>query len=72
MPKVNFDLSEMRPWADINSILSRATSLKVVCGGEVYEDKATLEMDGARKVTLTVHAKPAKLKARPQARAYPR
>ena len=54
--KVNFDLSEMMPWADINSILSRARSLAVIGpSGEVYEDRASLEIDAARKVTLTVH-----------------
>lgn len=67
--KVNFDLSDMMPWADINSILSRAKSLKVVGpDGEVYEDQASLEIDGARKVTLTIRAKKSRLKPGPASR----
>ena len=58
---VNFDLSEMTPHAEINSILSRARSLRVVgSNGEVYEDKATLEIDASRTVTLTLKSPGAK------------
>ena len=52
---VQFDLSEMTPHSEINSILSRARSLRVVGpSGEVYEDRASLEIDAQRVVTLTL------------------
>ena len=55
---VEFDLSEMTPHSEINSILSRARSLRVVGPtGEVYEDKARLEIDAQRVVTLRLMEK---------------
>ena len=63
---VDFDLSEMTPHSEINSILSRARSLRVVGPtGEVYEDRASLDIDASRVVTLTL-----KDKAKPKKKGY--
>ena len=51
---IEFELSKLYPWADVNNIIGRMSSLKIVADGKVYEGRARLEKDGANNVTLTL------------------